>query len=150
MPPLKRRGPGRRADVAELSIDQRYHLETGMWFFGGFGTDLATFTEAWELHGETITADWIRDHPGTRPFAWWLLEHKQERPMIRTMPAEHLAAHRAEDDRRGCMFGFLHTSMLMMDPVKGWGYLQEPEPDYLRRHGLLTIDEQRALAGKDQ
>ena len=26
---------------------------------------------AWDEVGERITADWIKRHPGTRPYAWW-------------------------------------------------------------------------------
>ena len=30
--------------------------------------------DAWEVHRDTILADWIRRRPGTRPWTWWKLE----------------------------------------------------------------------------
>jgi hypothetical protein len=142
MPRFGRRAPRRRQQVSDLTQDQRYHLETGMFYQGGFGADLERFTAAWEEHGEQILAEFIDRHPGRRPFAWWLLEHKQERPMIdRSVPAHRVEALRRADGR-GNPFGFLHTRCY---GGPAFGPLQEPEEDYLRRKGLLTSEERAAL-----
>lgn len=60
----------------------------------------------WEDVRDELLPQWIREHPGTRPFAWW----RDEAP---------------EPRREG-----------------------ETELGYLRRHGLLTPAENRALGAE--
>jgi hypothetical protein len=136
--PRRRNAPRRRRpDLAELTRDQEYHLTRGSFFFDGI-PDRADFEAAWEEHGERLLAEWVEEHPGTRPFAWWLLDHGEERPVTADGPnaAGWEAAARAEAKRH--RFGFLHTDFI---PA-----LQEPEEDYLRRLGLLSANEEAALA----
>lgn len=59
--------------------------------------------EAWKAQKKAIMAEWLREHPGTRPWGWWEYE--------------------AVDVDLG----------------------DEPEKDFLERHGLLTVSEKRAL-----
>jgi hypothetical protein len=135
----------RRPDLSELSADQRQELETGRPFFGGFKRDRAALEEAWDLHGEAILAEFIAKHPATRPFAWWLLEHGQERPIVHPEPGpqEQLDALRVRT------WNFLHTSILW-GPLDQWGPLQEPEPDYLKRLGLLEPGEYEAYQERER
>jgi hypothetical protein len=108
MPPVSRR---RRADVNALSDDELRHLTHGRPFFGGFRDDRERFEQAWAAHGETITADYIAQHPGRRPFGWWLLTHKQERPIVgEWMSLERIAAERKREP-----FGFLHGGISTAD-----------------------------------
>src|SRR5262245_15578212 len=53
-----------------------YQLQTGIEFLDlGFGWDEpfreAEAREAWEILRAKIMADWIRERPGCRPWAWW-------------------------------------------------------------------------------
>jgi hypothetical protein len=33
----------------------------------------------WREHGEEIVADWIAEHPGTRPWKWWAVDAREPR-----------------------------------------------------------------------
>jgi hypothetical protein len=133
MPTNKRwRRAARRTDVSELTSDQRRHLEHGNSFFGGFGGDLDAFSRAWEQHSAELLESFIDRFPGRRPFAWWLLEHRKERPILRTDIDPAIMRSRPG------AFGFLHTAI---HDGTGRNHLQEPEYKYLKRHGLLSDNE---------
>ena len=138
--PTKRRRVRRqrRLDITELSIDCRYELETGVPFFDGFDGDFDAFKAAWQMHGETILKEFVQEHPGRRPFAWWVLVHKRERPIIRRPPEgeERLRGHHTR-------YGYFSTHVLLLAP--DWGPLQEPEEEYLARLKLLSKEEIAAL-----
>jgi hypothetical protein len=138
----RRRQPDRRPDLTDLSIDLQRELETGRPYFGGFAGNLANFTEAWRIHGAAITVEFVGKHPGRRPFAFWFLGHGKERPIIHPagIKENELAALRART------WGFLHTNLLQ-GPLDVWGPLQEPEPEYLKRQGLLAKGEYQAFKG---
>jgi hypothetical protein len=93
------------------------------------------FDALWESHGEELTREWIEAHPGTRPFGWWLARG-EERPVVAEGPVARSAkfAH---------TFGFFHEEA-------GFNRhgVQEPQASYLRRHGLLSAAEIRALASR--
>lgn len=133
----RRRQQRRRVDVRELRRGEVHHLESGMCLLQSFRGDLESFREAWHQHREEILAAFVARNPGKRPFAWWLLEHGKERPIVSGQyTPEQIDAER-HDTRRRDTFTFLHSSH----------GLQEPETHYLRRHGLLSADEEHALAG---
>lgn len=86
--PVKRRLPKTRmqglSDVAydlltrgEASPDPESPGEQWDTFMLGWcsGSDLAagqhSLESLWRQHGEAVLADWIEQHPGTRPAAWW-------------------------------------------------------------------------------
>jgi hypothetical protein len=126
----------RRLDLVELDKDCRFELEHGRPLIVGFGGNLEAFKAAWELHGPEILEEFIRDHPGKRPFACWLLVHKKERPVVdNSWPTtgEGKAVMRQEHTH----YGFFHTDY--HPPI------QEAEANYLARHGLLTDEERRIL-----
>jgi hypothetical protein len=141
MPYLRRRPRLKRDAFIQLDADHRQELETGTSFFGGFEGDTEAFALAWRIHGPQVLAEFIEAHPGRRPFAWWVLVHKQERPLTDPdPPAQLVSALRAEN-----LFGFLHSDC--------WGgpdrcHLQQPEVDYLAARGLFTKAEQVKLFGK--
>ncbi|SRR5579871_944495 len=155
MPKVRRRFPDRRTDFAELTSAQEYELATG-WPairprggpvrinspMAGFRGNRADLEAAWGLHRERMLKAWVAVSPGTRPFAWWLLDHGKERPIIRGNATPEMI----DSDRRGT-YGFLHTHALV-GPLSDWGPWQEPEEDYLRRHNLLTAAEEAALAAR--
>lgn len=37
---------------------------------------------AWHEHGEEITAAWLLEHPGTRPWAWWAFDATEPRRCV--------------------------------------------------------------------
>jgi hypothetical protein len=137
MPTKRRMRPHRRTDIEELDDSRLYELQTGHPLISvmSFDGDVELMRLAWEIHGEDVLADFIAEHPGRRPFAWWLFDHGKERPIVADWPTwtpEVLASHRSDT------YGFLHTEIFggrSMEP------LQEPETDYLRRLGLLTESE---------
>lgn len=123
-------------DRNELTKDQRRELETGMSYFRPFGNDIEAFRDAWETHRDDIRSEFIEQHPGRRPFGEWLFElipQFGERRIIRENTIEREA---------WTQWGILHTNTI--PPI------QEPEHEYLSRHGLLTIDERLALEAADR
>ena len=118
-----------------LDPDQEYHLLHGQGLIVGFGDDIDGFTAAWDIHAARLTAEFIRDNPGRRPFGWWLLEHERERPLNPKFPLPDCATQYREEAERHS-FGFLHSEV-----YAGGQQLQEPEHVYLQRCGLLTAEE---------
>jgi hypothetical protein len=141
MPYLRRRPRLKRDDFVQLDADCRQELETGQAFFNGFNGDAEAFAQAWRIHGQQVLAEFVEAHPGRRPFAWWVLTHRQERPIIDPdPPAELVAALRG-----GNIFGFLDSDIRCGPDGCP---LQEPEVDYLADRGLLTKAEKLKLSGK--
>lgn len=89
MPRVKRRTKRRRTGYTDAHIRQ---LLTGHeWFGDAFGRDdrgtldVDAMREAWEaLRGELLPK-WIAEHPGTRPYAWWVFDAPERRRRIGTM-----------------------------------------------------------------
>lgn len=137
MPRLRRKGPQRRRGTYEtLSGNQEYQLGTGRALIP---TDHFTTEDdmrvAWELHRDRLLPEFIHKHPGRRPFAWWLFDHGEERPIVVDWP-EWTDGAVVERMRRET-FGFLHTEIL----GRGGETFQEQERAYLSRVGLLTAEE---------
>lgn len=149
MPRIMRRESMRREDFAELSIDQRAHLQMGYYWFDGYFKDRESFAFAWSLHRDELTADFRdknRSATFVRPFAWWLLEHKKERPIVSTLFSREDIERFRRRSRISNHYGYLHTHVLAgveMEP------LQEHELDYLERLDLLTDEEREWMATLD-
>lgn len=130
----RRRVCPRRPEIgAELTMDQEHHLLYGWFFFDDESfPDVESFAQAWHVFRDELMG---KVESGYRPFAWWLVEHGKERPIINAwLPPATIEALRS-DSPGFRKFSFLHTHM-----VGGPGLLplQEPEHDYLRRLKLLT------------
>jgi hypothetical protein len=154
MPRLRRRAKSRKSDFAELSIDQEMALLTGLNYFNDSpfpriasrvrnwqpeNENVEAFAAAWEIHRDRLLNEFIAKHPGRRPFAWWALDHKKERPILGELPADQLALIR----RQHTHYGYFHTEILGKFPE--WSYLQEPQEEYLARKRLLREAEIEAL-----
>ncbi len=116
--------------LASLTEFQRMDLTLGYGFFDEYET-LEEMTAVWELVEDEIMDQWCAERPGERPYAWWLLTHKLERPIIGAMGDEYVARRRRE-----ARFGYLNTHV--------WGqggYLQQPQTEYLIEHDLLLPGE---------
>jgi hypothetical protein len=120
-------------------------LLTGAIYFRQRFRDPDTFREAWDIHREALTAEWVQKVRKNwtcmlRPFAWWFCDHGQERPVINPHFSQREIDGLRNDKRQFDRFGFLHTHIYGGPDM---GPLQEQEGDYLDRLGLLT-DEERA------
>lgn len=141
MPRLNRRQSSRRiGDVSDLPPARRYHLLTGRTNAVGYLGVPAyqtrdEFEDAWSDFGDQLTEEWIAKHPGTRPFAWWLCgDHQRE------VIADDPTMIAATLNEKFChTFGFLHSEAGNLYPV------QEPQADYLARHGLLLPGEVKRI-----
>jgi hypothetical protein len=85
----------------------------------------------WRQIGPSLTADYAAQHPGARPWAWWQWSIPTGVP---------------------CPFGWTLTERAQLGGVAS--RLRERPADYQQReylnaHGLLTPDEQSALAAED-
>jgi hypothetical protein len=93
------------ADTADFAayVRLRYRRDDGM-------------REAWRRHGGVLLAQWVAQHPGTRPWAWWMFEAPDDAV---GRPDERLEDYVARLDERD----------------------RETEAAFLRRHGLLQPSE---------
>lgn len=74
---VKRRPTRKRRPETVLSDDVRRILETGTDLFGprlSEDESREKFRGAWRRHGARVTRDFVRRHPGQRPWGWWVFE----------------------------------------------------------------------------
>lgn len=135
--PKRRRRPDMSAEVILKNPSLRRHLLAGMPFFhtdSGMFATVDDLRDAWELTRDVLLPKFIEEHPGRRPFAWWLLDHGHERPILHENLAPYMTEeHLRRADRKEQKFGFLHTRTIPE--------FQEAERDYLERLGLLEFGE---------
>jgi hypothetical protein len=122
-----------------LSAEQERELLWGRPIIPGHGLgDVELLREAWRLHRARLLPAWIKEHPGTRPFAEWLcriVPKYGERPSTDfgsrwPSPVRH---------REGNMLNLIrHTHTVPR--------AQEPEVEFLARHNLLSPAEKRLYA----
>jgi hypothetical protein len=113
------------------------NLTRGYSFFGRLPAE--DLVRAWAVHGRDITEHWIQEHPGTRPYGWWLcvgIPKYGERPIVKAVVSGEIEKPH----------GFRHTDIYGGPDFEPY---QEPEEEFLERHGVLTKDEKRALAESD-
>src|SRR5438445_3445567 len=97
----------------------------------------------WAEHGPELLAAWIREHPGTRPFAWWALEAPEPRRVLSG------AAHVLPPGP--AWWEPVWRSAFGIPPLEQVGPFTvevESEAAYLRRRDLLGAEERRALRSK--
>lgn len=138
MPTNRRTRKYRRRTSGEcLTPDVEAELLHGRPWLSGEGVDdLDILRHAWETHRAEVLAKWASEHPaGTRPFGFWLFEAVPQYGERPTTPRwnEFCEPYR----ERWLKHGILHTNTFPPS--------QEPEVDFLRRHGLLTPGEIRRL-----
>jgi hypothetical protein len=109
----------------------------------------------WRAHKSEILPDFIRAHPGQRPWAWWRYDAPEPRRRLGGVgtpchevlayepeydfgvPARWVTARMVEHYREG---GFRGVAIDPRDPPRF-----ESEPSYLRRHELLLTEEHARL-----
>ncbi len=72
---MRRRLAKKLPRKATLAADQRLHLLNGV-DLGAFNDvhcafDAALLHTAWNDNRKELLDEWIKEHPGTRPWAWW-------------------------------------------------------------------------------
>lgn len=145
MPRKKRR---QRKQSSDYTAGERHHLATGnCWWpiVPGFGDDRRKpfrhddANKAWGMLKAEILAEWIAEHPGYRPWAWWHLEPRELRQ--RTDGGIH-PCERDPSRKQRC--GLPADVGGAADDE--WTAEYESVPAYLVRLGLLTGFERDYLA----
>lgn len=105
----------------------------------------------WEICRDDILAAHVMAFPGTRPRAWWIYDSPEPRRRLGGVGEPHF------DDRSGrtglptcwddAEIVRYHGYGIAVDPNDPPTY--EAQAEYLKRHGLLTRDEQRRLRAED-
>jgi hypothetical protein len=110
--------------------------------------DYATARDVWREHGAELLPEWVDEHPGRRPFAWWLVVAPEPRQILRgaelVMPPSVLLTE-SHWRRHFGIPRFVHAR------PRGYRGLPQVESEAacLARHGLLSSDERRALTAED-
>jgi hypothetical protein len=99
----------------------------------------------WRAHGGAITAAWIRENPGTRPWAWWACDAVEPRRCV--AGAELLLPVRAPGDWTWVWRQDFGVPALAQCRPRGYVGLPavESQAAYLDRLGLLGAEERAAL-----
>lgn len=146
----RRRRYGRDTEAETLTRDKAIHLLFGMASLPGTGYATAeAMTDAWEAYRDTMMVHWLDCFAGSRPFAEWLtrlVPTYGERRIIALPPgATGTPETWAAAARKREHFGILHSHCFF---VRGGELveIQESETDFLRRVGLLTAEEEAAIA----
>lgn len=121
MPVKKRTDKARRLDPwkeQELRHGPCLLSGLGYWPECDYGEPPGAMVDDWSRHGAAITAAWIAERPGTRPWAWWWCEHPD------------LAA-------RGPAGGALYAE-LTQDPSADLKAARDAEHAFLEHHNYLN------------
>jgi hypothetical protein len=164
MPRPPRRSKSRRAGYDDQHIS---HLLYGVYLCPGHGfateppgfnkdcTDWPAFREAWEELRHQLLPEFIAEHPGERPYAWWKCDARERRQrtdgiqhpfdnrvrkshvdeVAKRFPSFHDEAYKLNKGRPNCL--------CVRDDFEAQ---YESEEAYLRRLNLLTPEEVEALA----
>ena len=137
-----------------LDEDQINYFLTGIDF--AFFWDEWERARDWQLIRDDLLRDWIREHAGTRPFAWW----RYDSPGPRRRAGGTGDVIPAYDHPMSLKFGifrksaFVDARLLVAVAPVGAGLTPfdendppsfESEAAYLDRHGFLSATERKAL-----
>lgn len=158
MPRVSRKAKRRRAGYTE---DEIRMLLKGYDFFGGtFGTtrrhgpwQTPAMKAAWEHLRSELLPEYIRNHPGQRPYSWWLYEAPERRQRVdgvqhpfddrvRKKRIEEVAKHNPAFPVTAYELQFGIPRCVMPGDI---GAEYESETAYLIRLNLLTPEERKEL-----
>jgi hypothetical protein len=160
--------PARRAKSRRAGYDQHHvnHLLRGVYLHHGCGfatippdangdcTDFDAMRKAWELMRADLLAKWIREKPGTRPYAWWKFDAPERRQrtdnVVHPFDDRVRRRHVEEVGRKNPVFRRVAYELFYGKPrclcVKDDFTAQyESETTYLYRLNLLTDAERKEL-----
>lgn len=143
--------------LGECTADPKSDLRSDI-YFREFPSD-EQLVEYWEKMREEILAEYISQHPGTRPWAWWHFEAPEPRRMVGDPKEVGLEPDDSPPDRSykwKLYFGMPRNfRFLTKCIVSGFGLnsendarfesLFETQAAYLERLGLLMPEERRTL-----
>ena len=116
-----------------------WELRTSRFFDQG-----AEIRRAWEQHREYLLAQWISQHPGTRPWAWWRFDDEIPEPRRRLGGIGQTMA-----ERYPAVVAHFEKGL-----PASWVEINEDDPPtflseaaYLLQYGILTASEKKWLAG---
>jgi hypothetical protein len=139
----------RSRDRLGLTQEHVDALLTGHDFCGAFNGAEIAMRHAWDSLRDELLQQWIAEHPGTRPWAWWKFDAPELRRRVNGVhPFENVerTAHCRrvgipEADYLRIFFG--KPGCLIPPPhADDFDALYETELGYLERLGLLTEAEQ--------
>ena len=137
MPAIRRKARNQRYTVDTITRAQRTHLLCSWRSLGRIFETLEEFTEAWEAVRDEVMPRYIEKNPGSRPFAWWRVDHGKELPVVEPEIDDQRINYDRSSDRHWQTFGYLWNAF----------YLESQEL-YLRRNGLLLPGEDEAISAK--
>ena len=133
--------PRRRYQVEKIELDKELEvrLHCGSWLFPVENEPSeAELQRLWNLHRKRVLAAYILEHPGRRPWAWWMWDAPQDQR--RRIGGLGTGLSERPDGEHPLSFGRPNAyddDYSNEDPPR-----YESERDYLARHGLLTKAEQ--------
>jgi len=147
-----------------LTEEQKRHLFTGKTFSSGLpfhgvpGFPFASEEERrelWNQNKKTLLAEYIRDHPGERPHAWWTYDNKNGlRELTGWLNIKARLEGRVDDFDTPLPVSAGSTDWIKTDIPPSFGRykaycggvpIYESQREFLERHNLLTPEEKRAL-----
>jgi hypothetical protein len=105
--------------------------------------------QRWEAYRAALLAEWIAEHPATRPWAWWRYEAREPRRCVSS--AELLLPKRMPTDWDWCWrknFGIPGFAQCRPPGFERYPEV-ESEAAYLDRHRLLSRAERTQLGEED-
>lgn len=160
MPSLRRRAKRKSEGYNEwhvLQLQEGFDLWGAAGPLGAFGND-DEFDEpaaraAWEILREQIMADWIAQHPGQRPWAWWRFDAPERRRRIDGIqhPFDDRIRKKKFDEMEPHFWARRHANDLCFGVPRLTSTRDEAtakyesEAEYLRRLNLLTPAEHKEL-----
>jgi hypothetical protein len=161
MPRVSRRSKRRRHGYDD---EQIRHLLQGYTFITGKGFsfnrrdhdggDIEAMRKAWDELRHELLPQWIAEHPGTRPAAWWRFDAPERRQRtdgivhpfddrVRRKRVEEMARQHPSLLERAYRLLFGIPSFLL--PTDDFRATYESEFAYLHRLDLLTDTERKEL-----
>jgi hypothetical protein len=153
---LRTRGlrPDIPAEHVEYLLDGNYGSNLEKYLFAG-GREAVRST--WEILRDEILADWVRDRPGTRPWAWWEFDGpKAPFPGAPDWVNDRLLEPRRRLDGEQYMHARGTIPIFRFGIPRYWREYApgtsvsfESQATFLKRRGLLLVGEEKRLKDAD-
>jgi len=145
---------GGRRGVEKMALKEKGHLEIDKDMLDFFHSGKKTAEifmagnydigrEAWEYHRDKVLKDWIKDRPGSRPFAWWQFDSPKH--PTKFIPINLDQVEMVERDY--IIWGVTHFPGPEVFPEPA--YLFESQAAYLQRKKLLVKGESARIKPED-